>query len=160
MCAKVLLIVGVWCGFVLCCVVLCCVVLCCVVLCCVVLCCVALFCFVLCVVLFVVCCVVFFCCVVLCRVILQLCLSFVFYGAYRHALSPKQGLVLYELGKKEEGKALCEEGLRLALKSYLAWDLMSRIHEVRKRRCSFLEVFLTVPLAIRGIVISQSASNA
>lgn len=39
-----------------------------------------------------------------------------------------RGLVLYESGRHADGKAACEEGLRNAFKSFLAWDIMSRVH--------------------------------
>lgn len=40
-----------------------------------------------------------------------------------------KALILYESGKREEGRTLCNEGLRNALSSFVAWELTSRIRE-------------------------------
>ena len=41
-----------------------------------------------------------------------------------------KGLILYESGKKDEGRTICNAGLKEAFSSFFAWDVTSRIRDM------------------------------
>ena len=41
-----------------------------------------------------------------------------------------KGLILYESGKKEEGRQCVNQGIKLAATSFFAWDVMARIKDM------------------------------
>jgi peptide alpha-N-acetyltransferase len=40
-----------------------------------------------------------------------------------------KGFILYDSGKKDEGREMCNKGLKMNMQSFFAWDLMAQLHE-------------------------------